>query len=105
MRSPSEKRSNTLVSPFINDIFSSRDLAAKFERSKKFRVEIGREEKKACVGRVVGLGLLWGCRVMSELNITNSVVRIRLRRRKHHGTLKITVKSFHSRKRLACMLA
>ena len=45
-RSPSEKRSRTLVSPFINDIFSSLDFAAKLDRSKKLSVEIGKDEKK-----------------------------------------------------------
>jgi hypothetical protein len=44
-RSPSEKRSRTLVSPFINDIFSSLDFAAKLDRSKKLSVEIGNDEK------------------------------------------------------------
>lgn len=42
---PSEKRSNTLVRPFMKDIFSSRDFDAKFDRSKKFKVEIDSEEK------------------------------------------------------------
>jgi hypothetical protein len=46
-RSPSEKRSRTLVSPFMNDIFSSLDFAAKFDRSKKLSVEIGNDEKNA----------------------------------------------------------
>jgi hypothetical protein len=45
VRRPSEKRSRTLVSPRMNEIFSSRVFAVKFERSRKFRVEIGSEEK------------------------------------------------------------
>jgi len=44
-RSPSEKRSRTPVSPFMNDIFSSLDFAAKLDRSKKLSVEIGNDEK------------------------------------------------------------
>jgi hypothetical protein len=44
-RRPSEKRSRTLVSPFMNDIFSSLDFAAKLDRSKKLSVEIGSDEK------------------------------------------------------------
>ena len=40
----------------MNEIFSSRDLAAKVDRSRKLSVEMGREEKNACEGRVVGEG-------------------------------------------------
>lgn len=43
---PSEKRPRTPVNPFMNEIFSSRVLDVKFERSKKLRVEMGNEEKK-----------------------------------------------------------
>ena len=46
-RSPSENRSRTPVSPFMNDIFSSLDFAAKFDRSKKLSVEMGNDEKNA----------------------------------------------------------
>ena len=53
---PSENRSSTLVSPFIKDIFSSLVLAVKFDRSRKFKVEIGREEKKEWEGSVSGVG-------------------------------------------------
>jgi hypothetical protein len=42
----SEKRPRTLVSPFMNAIFSSCGLAAKVDRSRKLRVEIGNDEKK-----------------------------------------------------------
>jgi hypothetical protein len=45
-RSPSENRSRTAVSPFMKDIFSSLDFAAKLDLSKKLRVEIGNDEKK-----------------------------------------------------------
>jgi hypothetical protein len=45
VRSPSENLSNTLTSPFMNDIFSSLVFEVKFDRSKKLRVEIGKEEK------------------------------------------------------------
>ena len=47
VRKPSENLSNTPIRPFMKDIFSSRDLAAKFDRSRKLRVEIGSEEKNA----------------------------------------------------------
>lgn len=53
---PSENFPKTLVKPFINEIFSSRVLAVKLERSKKFKVEIGNEEKKGCVGSVSVVG-------------------------------------------------
>ena len=53
---PSENLPKTPAKPFINEIFSSRVLAVKFERSKKFKVEMGKEEKKACVGRASGFG-------------------------------------------------
>jgi hypothetical protein len=42
---PSENLPRTLVNPFMNDIFSSRVFAVKFDRSRKFSVEIGSEEK------------------------------------------------------------
>jgi hypothetical protein len=48
----------------MNDTFSSRDLVANVERSRKLSVEIGRELKNGCEGRVLGAGLDWGCRVM-----------------------------------------
>ena len=67
-RSPSENRGRTLANPFINEIFSSLDLVAKVDRSRKLRVDMGKEEKKACEGRSVGDGRLCACRVMSELN-------------------------------------
>jgi hypothetical protein len=41
----SEKPGNTRNSPFRKDAFSSLGLLAKFEESKKFRVEIANEEK------------------------------------------------------------
>lgn len=66
VRSPSENLSRTPVSPFINEIFSSRVFAVKLERSRKFKVEMGREEKKECDGRVSGVGRESGCRVINE---------------------------------------
>lgn len=65
---PSENLSRTPVSPFMKDIFSSRDLAVKFDRSRKFRVEMGSDEKKECAGNVVGDGLLCGCRDISDVS-------------------------------------
>jgi hypothetical protein len=41
----------------MNEIFSSRVLAVKFDRSKKLRVDIGSDEKKGSAGRVEGVGL------------------------------------------------
>ncbi len=46
MRNPIENRSNTLVKPFIKDIFSSLVFAVKLDLSKKLRVEMGNDEKK-----------------------------------------------------------
>jgi hypothetical protein len=68
VRRPSENLSKTVVNPFINDIFSSRVLEVKFERSRKFSVEIGRDEKKEWVGSVVGEGRLFACRVINNLS-------------------------------------
>lgn len=45
VRSPSENLSKTPANPFMNEIFSSLVFEVKFERSKKFSVDIGREEK------------------------------------------------------------
>jgi hypothetical protein len=65
IRKPSEKRSSTFVSPFIKEIFSSLDFVAKFERSRKFSVDIGNDEKNACEGKVSGDMRPCGCRVIS----------------------------------------
>ena len=65
IRRPSENLSKTLVNPFMNEIFSSRVLEVKLERSRKFKVEIGSEEKNGCSGRVVGVGRLFPCRVIN----------------------------------------
>ena len=46
----------TPANPFIKDIFSSLVLDVKFERSRKLRVEMGREEKNGWEGRVAGVG-------------------------------------------------
>jgi hypothetical protein len=40
----------------MKEIFSSRDLVAKVERSRKLRVDIGRELKKGWVGSMLGEG-------------------------------------------------
>jgi hypothetical protein len=40
----------------MKDTFSSRDLVEKLARSRKLRVDIGREEKKGCDGSVDGVG-------------------------------------------------
>lgn len=67
VRRPSENLSRTLVRPFINEIFSSRVFAAKFERSRKLSVDTTNDEKNGCRGRSDGLGLLCGCRLMRAL--------------------------------------
>lgn len=56
VRRPSENFGRTPDRPFIKAIFSSRDLDAKVDRSKKLRVEIGKEEKNGYVGSAVGPG-------------------------------------------------
>jgi hypothetical protein len=66
VRSPLENLSRTPVSPFMNEIFSSRVFAVKLERSRKFKVEMGREEKKECDGRVSGVGRELGRRVIND---------------------------------------
>lgn len=75
MRRPSENLSRTLVRPFINEIFSSRVFAAKFERSRKLSVDTTNDEKNGCRGRSDGLGLLCGCRLMSALRSAASEQR------------------------------
>lgn len=55
--SPSENLPRTLVRPFMNEIFSSRVFAVKFERSKKFSVDIGSDEKNESEGKDEGDGL------------------------------------------------
>ena len=66
MRSPSENLPRTAVNPFMNEIFSSRVFAVKFDRSRKFSVEMGRDEKKGCEGSVDGVGRSFACRVISS---------------------------------------
>ena len=73
VRRPSENLSRTPARPFMNEIFSSRDFAAKFERSRKFSVDIGREEKNACDGSVVGEGRFCGCLVMRAFKTSEIV--------------------------------
>jgi len=50
----------------MNEIFSSRVLAVKFDLSRKVKVEIGNEEKKGSEGSVSGVGLEPYCRVIRE---------------------------------------
>jgi hypothetical protein len=50
----------------MKDIFSSLVLAVKFDRSRKFKVEMGNEEKNGCEGSVVGVGRLVDCRVIRD---------------------------------------
>lgn len=66
VRSPSENLPKTFDSPFMNETFSSRVFEVKLDRSRKFRVEIGSEEKNGCDGSVVGVGRLFACRVISD---------------------------------------
>lgn len=69
---PSENLSNTPVRPFMNDIFSSLVFEVKLERSRKFSVEIGSDEKKELVGSDVGVGRLFACRVIIERSNSKS---------------------------------
>jgi hypothetical protein len=77
VRRLSENLSKTLISPFMNDIFSSLVFEVKFDRSKKLRVEIGREEKNGWDGRVAGVGLLVACRVIRERSRPEMLLKIR----------------------------
>lgn len=63
---PSENLFRTPVSPFMKEIFSSLVLAVKLDRSRKFRVEMGREEKNGCEGSVDGVGRSSPRRVISD---------------------------------------
>ena len=65
-RKASENRPSTLVRPFIKAIFSSRGLEAKFDRSRKLRVEIGSELKNGLVESVDGAGREAGYRARSR---------------------------------------
>jgi hypothetical protein len=66
IRSPWENLSKTVVSPFINDIFSSLVFEVKLDRSKKLSVEIGKDEKNGYDGNVDGVGRLSACRVIKD---------------------------------------
>lgn len=70
-RKPSENRPKTLVRPFMKAIFSSRGLEAKFDRSRKLRVEIEIELKNGLVESVDGVGLEAGCRARSRRRSAN----------------------------------
>lgn len=92
IRRPSEKRPRTLVNPFMKDIFSSLDLAAKLDRSKKLRVDIGKDEKKGYDGSEAGVGLFCGCRVTSDASIAVTRLFERCRQRgKGENTLEILI--------------
>lgn len=54
----------------MKEIFSSRDFAAKFDRSRKLSVDIGSDEKNACDGSVDGDGRLCECLVMRVFSRT-----------------------------------
>ena len=60
----------------MNDIFSSRVLEVKLDRSRKLRVDIGSELKKGCAGRVAGVGRPLGWRVISDLSKANAGIDI-----------------------------
>jgi hypothetical protein len=49
----------------------------KFDRSRKFKVEMGKDEKKGWVGSVVGVGRLAACRVMRERRRTGETILMR----------------------------
>lgn len=68
----------------MNEIFSSRVLAVKLDRSKKLSVEMGSDEKKACVGSVAGVGLDAAWRVMRDFN--SAVIGVR-----KHMTIEVAV--------------
>jgi hypothetical protein len=63
---PLENLSKTPVNPFMNAIFSSRGLEAKFERSRKLRVEIGSELKNELFPNVSGVGRPIALRVINK---------------------------------------
>ena len=50
----------------MNEIFSSREFEAKFDLSRKFKVEIDNDEKNGCVGREDGFGRFTACRLIKE---------------------------------------
>ena len=53
----------------MNEIFSSRLFAAKFDLSRKLRVDIGNDEKNECEGSEDEVSLFVGCRVINPFSI------------------------------------
>ena len=53
----------------MNEIFSSRLFAAKFDLSRKLRVDIGSDEKKEWEGSEGEVSRFVGCRVIKPLSI------------------------------------
>jgi hypothetical protein len=66
VRSPSENLPKTVLRPFINETFSSRDFEVKLERSRKLSVETGNELKNGYDSKVVGVGRELAWRVINE---------------------------------------
>jgi len=85
----------------MKDIFSSLDFAAKFDLSKKLRVEIDNDEKNEWDGRELGVGLLCGCRVIRETSIAapGTLLSNADEQVKTGHALKISVETCHARKR------
>lgn len=77
---PSENLLKTPIKPFINDIFSSRVFVAKLERSRKFNVDIGSEEKNGREVRADGVGLFMDERVKSDLKSSADHIRMQWRK-------------------------
>ena len=62
----------------MNEIFSSLVLAVKLERSRKLRVDIGRDEKKGWEGRVDGVGRSSPRRVIRDRINADAEVRFKV---------------------------
>lgn len=59
----------------MNEIFSSRLFAAKFDLSRKLRVDIGNDEKNECEGNEDEVSRFVGCRVINAFSIARGGVR------------------------------
>jgi hypothetical protein len=66
VRRPTENLLRTPAKPLRNDILSDLDFVLKLDRSRKLSVDIAREEKKGCDGRVTGVGRCCEPRVTRE---------------------------------------
>jgi hypothetical protein len=62
----------------MNEIFSSLVLAVKLERSRKLRVEIGRDEKKGWEGNVDGVGRSSPRRVIRDRISAGASVKLKI---------------------------